>query len=32
LLKMAEPQLCFQCHSEVKPRFSLPSDHKVEEG
>ena len=32
LLKMAQPQLCFQCHSDVKPRFSMPFHHKVEEG
>jgi DmsE family decaheme c-type cytochrome len=32
LLKMAQPQLCYQCHSNVKPEFSMPSRHKVEEG
>ncbi len=32
LLKMEQPQLCFQCHSEVKPQFSMPFHHKVEEG
>jgi DmsE family decaheme c-type cytochrome len=32
LLKMADPQLCFQCHGDVKPQFSLPFHHKVEEG
>ncbi len=32
LLKMKQPQLCFQCHSEVKPQFSTPVHHKVEEG
>jgi DmsE family decaheme c-type cytochrome len=32
LLKMEQPQLCFQCHNEVKPEFSMPSHHKVEEG
>ena len=32
LLKMEQPQLCFQCHSEVKPQFSMPFHHKVQEG
>jgi len=32
LLKMEQPQLCFQCHSEVKPEFSMPFHHKVQEG
>jgi len=33
LLKMEQPQLCFQCHSDVKPQFSMTSHHhKVEEG
>ena len=32
LLKMEQPQLCFRCHSDVKPQFSMPVHHKVEEG
>jgi DmsE family decaheme c-type cytochrome len=32
LLKAREPQVCFQCHADVKPDFSLPYRHKVEEG
>lgn len=32
LLKAREPQLCFQCHADVKPDFSLSYRHKVEEG
>ena len=32
LLKAPEPQLCFQCHADVKPELSLPYRHKVEEG
>lgn len=32
LLKAAEPELCFQCHTDVKPQFSAPFHHKVEEG
>jgi DmsE family decaheme c-type cytochrome len=32
LLKMEQPQLCFQCHNDVKPQFSMPFHHKVEEG
>jgi DmsE family decaheme c-type cytochrome len=32
LLKVAQPMLCFQCHSDVKPQFSMPFHHRVEEG
>lgn len=32
LLKAAQPKLCFQCHTDVKPQFNLPFHHKVEEG
>jgi DmsE family decaheme c-type cytochrome len=32
LLKAPQPQLCFSCHSDVKPAFSQPFHHKVEEG
>jgi DmsE family decaheme c-type cytochrome len=32
LLKMEQPQLCIQCHYDVKPQFSMPFHHKVEEG
>jgi DmsE family decaheme c-type cytochrome len=32
LLAMAEPKLCFGCHSDVKPSFSMPFHHKVNEG
>ncbi len=32
LLKAAQPVLCFQCHGDVKPNFSMPFHHKVEEG
>jgi DmsE family decaheme c-type cytochrome len=32
LLKLAQPGLCFQCHSDVKPQFSMPFHHRVEEG
>lgn len=32
LLKAPEPQLCFQCHANVKSQFSLPYRHKVNEG
>ncbi len=31
LLKMDQPQLCLQCHGDVKPQFSMPVHHKVEE-
>jgi predicted CXXCH cytochrome family protein len=32
LLKAPQPQLCFGCHSDVKPAFSQPFHHKVNEG
>ena len=32
LLKAAQPALCFQCHGDTRPQFSMPFHHKVEEG
>jgi DmsE family decaheme c-type cytochrome len=32
LLKVDQPKLCFSCHVDVKPAFSQPFHHKVEEG
>ncbi|HEX2327271.1 MAG TPA: DmsE family decaheme c-type cytochrome [Candidatus Angelobacter sp.] len=32
LLTKAQPQLCYSCHLEVKPEFSRPFHHKVNEG
>ena len=32
LLKASQPQLCFQCHTDVKPAFDMPFHHKVNEG
>lgn len=32
LLRASQPALCFQCHSDVKPQFSMPFHHKVNEG
>lgn len=32
LLKAAQPLLCFQCHTDTKPQFSMPFHHKVNEG
>jgi len=32
LLKLEQPRLCFKCHNDVKPQFSMPFHHKVEEG
>jgi DmsE family decaheme c-type cytochrome len=32
LLKASQPQLCFSCHQDVKPNFSLPFHHRVNEG
>jgi DmsE family decaheme c-type cytochrome len=32
LLKKAQPELCYQCHKEIKAQFSMPFRHKVAEG
>jgi DmsE family decaheme c-type cytochrome len=32
LLKIAQPALCYQCHTDVKPQFAMPFHHKVNEG
>jgi DmsE family decaheme c-type cytochrome len=32
LLKAAQPTLCYSCHLEVKPDFSKPFHHRVNEG
>jgi predicted CXXCH cytochrome family protein len=32
LLKVAQPQLCYSCHTDVKPAFAQPFHHKVDEG
>jgi DmsE family decaheme c-type cytochrome len=32
LLKLAQPALCYSCHKDVKPAFSRPFHHKVNEG
>jgi len=32
LLKAAQPVLCYQCHTDIKPQFSMPYHHRVEEG
>ncbi len=32
LLKAAQPALCYTCHLEVKPDFSKPFHHRVNEG
>ncbi len=32
LLVAAQPNLCFQCHSAIKPAFAMPFHHKVNEG
>ncbi len=32
LLKAAQPTLCYQCHTDVQPQFSMPFHHKVNEG
>ncbi len=32
LLRVPEPVLCFGCHADVKPAFSMAFHHKVEEG
>lgn len=32
LLKVQQPKLCYTCHTEVKPLFTLPFHHPVDEG
>ena len=32
LLKVAQPLLCFSCHTEMKAAFAQPFHHKVDEG
>lgn len=32
MLKVSQPQLCYSCHTEVKPAFAQPFHHKVDEG
>jgi DmsE family decaheme c-type cytochrome len=32
LLKVSQPNLCYGCHTDVKPDFSKPFHHKVDEG
>ena len=32
LLKAPQATLCFACHTDVKPQFSMPFHHKVNEG
>jgi DmsE family decaheme c-type cytochrome len=32
LLTMAQPMLCYSCHMEIKPQFSKPVHHRVNEG
>jgi DmsE family decaheme c-type cytochrome len=32
LLVEGQPQLCFSCHTEIKPEFSKPFHHRVNEG
>jgi DmsE family decaheme c-type cytochrome len=32
LLKQESPQLCYSCHTDVKPQFARPFKHRVNEG
>jgi DmsE family decaheme c-type cytochrome len=32
LLKVAQPKLCYSCHTDVKPAFAQPFHHRVDEG
>ncbi len=32
LLKASQPKLCYGCHTDIKPDFSQPFHHKVDEG
>lgn len=31
MLKVTQTQLCYQCHGDIKPQFSMPYRHKEEE-
>lgn len=32
MLKMKQPNLCYQCHTDIKPAFAQPFHHRVNEG
>jgi DmsE family decaheme c-type cytochrome len=32
LLVAAQPKLCYQCHTDIRPDFDMPFHHKVNEG
>jgi len=32
LLKKSQPELCYQCHGDVRAAFALPTHHRVPEG
>ncbi|HEX3436477.1 MAG TPA: DmsE family decaheme c-type cytochrome [Pseudacidobacterium sp.] len=32
LLKVAQPKLCYSCHTDIKPAFAQPFRHRVDEG
>ncbi len=32
LLKASQPQLCYTCHTDIKPAFAQPFHHQVDEG
>ncbi len=32
LLKVSQPKLCYTCHTDIKPEFSQPFHHRVDEG
>ena len=32
LLKVEQPKLCYICHSDIKPAFSQPFHHRIDEG
>ncbi|MDP9053484.1 MAG: cytochrome c3 family protein [Acidobacteriota bacterium] len=32
LLKKSQPDLCYECHGDVRAQFALPSHHRVPEG
>lgn len=32
LLRLAQPQLCYSCHQNVRPDFNRPTHHQVNEG
>jgi DmsE family decaheme c-type cytochrome len=32
LLRLAQPELCYQCHNDIRPQFSMPFQHDIAGG